>query len=131
MTAGRPPTDPGGGTSSRDGSVGRIRRLSPEVASRIAAGEVIERPASVLKELIENSLDAGARRVDVETAGAGRELLRVHDDGVGMPPDFDILKVKTFGLQLINGLASHQMRGTVIVERGNGTTVRIRFPCKP
>ncbi|HBL16854.1 MAG: hypothetical protein A2X36_12690 [Elusimicrobia bacterium GWA2_69_24] len=63
-----------------------VRLLPPDVVSRIAAGEVIDRPASVLKELIENSLDAGAARIAVETLGAGRELLRIADDGRGMEP---------------------------------------------
>lgn len=61
-----------------------IKVLPEEVVSKIAAGEVIERPASVLKELIENSLDAGASRIDIEINKAGRGLIRVHDDGRGM-----------------------------------------------
>jgi DNA mismatch repair protein MutL len=69
----------------------RIALLSEEVASQVAAGEVIERPASVVKELVENSLDAGARKIEVMIRRGGSSLIRVADDGIGMDRDDALL----------------------------------------
>jgi len=71
--------------------MGRIRVLSDQVANQIAAGEVVDRPASVVKELLENSLDAGANRIRIEVEAGGRKLIRIADDGQGMNRDDALL----------------------------------------
>jgi DNA mismatch repair protein MutL len=71
--------------------MGKIRVLADQVANQIAAGEVVDRPASVVKELLENSLDAGAGRIRVEIEGGGKKLIRVADDGQGMNRDDALL----------------------------------------
>jgi DNA mismatch repair protein MutL len=74
--------------------MGKIRLLTDEVASQVAAGEVVERPASVVKELVENSIDAGARRVIVEFVRGGTQLIRVVDDGSGMDREDALLSLE-------------------------------------
>ncbi len=71
-----------------------VRRLPDDLVNRIAAGEVVERPSSVVKELIENALDASAGRIAISTAGGGKDLIRVEDDGVGMDEADLVLSVE-------------------------------------
>ena len=88
--------------------MGRIRLLSETVASQVAAGEVVERPASVVKELVENSLDAGARNIDVVIRRGGISLVRVIDDGCGMDRDDALLSLERHATSKIRSAADLQ-----------------------
>lgn len=124
----------------------RIAILPPDVADRIAAGEVVERPASVVKELVENALDAGARSIDLEIREGGRALIRVSDDGSGMTRDEAQLAIARHATSKIRdaedlvGVQSFGFRGEALpaigsvamlsietaTEDGAGTRVEVR-----
>src|SRR5258708_26091354 len=92
----------------------RIRLLPEQVANQIAAGEVIERPASAVKELVENALDAQASRITVEIQAGGRSLIRVTDDGLGMSRDDALLCLErhaTSKIHLAEDLSSVRTMG--------------------
>src|SRR5216110_1975037 len=91
----------------------RIRLLPDTVASQVAAGEVVERPASVVKELIENSIDAGARKIEIMTRRGGISLVRVIDDGSGMDRDDALLSLERHATSKIRSAADLQTIGTL------------------
>ena len=85
--------------------MGNIRILSENVANQIAAGEVIERPASVVRELLDNSIDAGADRIDIKIEDGGKGLIRLRDNGSGMDKDDMLLALERHATSKITSLS--------------------------
>src|SRR5262245_53613364 len=110
----------------------KIRVLPDSLANKIDAGEVVERPASIVKELIENSIEAGARRIEVAVDSGGRRLIRVSDDGEGMSRDDAILaferhatsKIKT--AEDLETIMTLGFRGEALASIASVAKVRLR-----
>ncbi|MDR2458549.1 MAG: DNA mismatch repair endonuclease MutL [Holosporales bacterium] len=99
--------------------MGKIRLLSDEIINQIAAGEIVERPSSALKEIVENSIDAGARNIDVFLKGGGKEKIVVEDDGVGMSEEDLAMSVKRHATSKLNSnnlfdIMSYGFRGEAL-----------------
>src|SRR5271170_1062723 len=108
-----------------------IRRLDPLLVDRIAAGEVVERPAAAMKEVVENALDAGATRIDVAIEAGGRDLIRVSDDGCGMDADDLMLCVERHATSKIpdgdlTAIATLGFRGEALPSIASVSRLQIR-----
>ncbi len=112
--------------------MGRVRRLSRQVADQIAAGEVVERPAAVVRELVENSIDAGAGAIRVHVLSAGKAEVRVRDDGIGMSPEDARTALerhatsKIVALEDLDGIGSLGFRGEALPAIASVSRLRLR-----
>ena len=114
--------------------MGRVKVLPEVLAHKIAAGEIVERPASVVKELVENALDAESTRIHIEIQDAGQRLIRVRDDGSGMSPEDALLAFQHHATSKIQTMADLDQISTLGF-RGEAlpsiASVVAAYPCEP